>query len=92
MAPDPARSRGINGRPAEKGCGRGGAAARGKENPAAAASVLGAGGWAGPFEKKGGNIFRPRSFRDNKSIQRKRWREQACARAVVRYRHPSRFW
>ena len=30
---------------------------------------------AGPFEKKGGNIFPPRSSRDNKSIQWKRFRE-----------------
>ena len=40
--------------------------------------------------RKGANILRPRSSRDNKSIQWKRWREQACARAGVRYRHL--FW
>ena len=52
-------------------------------------------GWPGDCSlgrsrRKGANILRPRSSRDNKSIQRKRWREQACARAGVRFRHL--FW
>ena len=41
----------------------------------------------GSSRRKGANILRPRSSRDYKSIEWKRWREQACARVGVRYRH-----
>ena len=40
----------------------------------------------GRSRRKGANILRPRSSRDNKSIRWKRWRELACARAGVWYR------
>ena len=38
---------------------------------------------AGPFEKRGGDIFHPRSSRDNKSIQGKRWRVYKLAFGIV---------
>ena len=47
----------------------------------------------GPFEKKGGNTFRPGAPKVLEITNRYNWRdsrEQACARAGVRYHHL--FW